>query len=68
MKKNIFKVNFIRLRNDEKTYGFVKAFTADDAKKIINQSFAVKPTVKSSNKQSADVKSSTHNEEVRTNV
>lgn len=35
MKKNIFKVNFIRLRNDEKTYGFVKAFTADDAKKII---------------------------------
>ena len=35
MKKNIFKVNFIRLRNSEKTYGFVKAFTADDAKKII---------------------------------
>ena len=35
MKKNIFKVNFIRLRNDDKTYGFVKAFTADDAKKIV---------------------------------
>lgn len=35
MKKNIFKVNFIRLRNSEKTYGFVKAFTVDDAKKII---------------------------------
>ena len=33
MKKNIFKVNFICLRNDEKTYGFVKAFTEDDAKK-----------------------------------
>ena len=35
MKKNIFKVNFIHLRNGEKTYGFVKAFTADGAKKII---------------------------------
>ena len=38
MKKNIFKVNFIRLRTDEKTYGFVKAFTADEAKQsIINE-------------------------------
>ncbi len=35
MKKNIFKVNFIRLRNDEKTYGFVRAFTSDEAKRII---------------------------------
>ena len=35
MKKNIFKVNFIRLRNNENTYGFVRAFTVDDAKQII---------------------------------
>lgn len=38
MKKKIFQVNFIRLRNDEKTYGFVKAFTSDEAKQsIINE-------------------------------
>lgn len=35
MKKNIFKVNFIHLRNGEKTYGFVRAFTDDEAKQII---------------------------------
>lgn len=35
MKKNIFKVNFIRLRNNENTYGFVRAFTVDEAKQII---------------------------------
>lgn len=35
MKKSIFKVNFIRLRNDEKTYGFVRAFTVDEAKQVI---------------------------------
>lgn len=35
MKKNIFKVNFIRLRNNENTYGFVRAFAVDDAKQII---------------------------------
>ena len=45
-----------------------KKLSINDAKKIINQSFAVKPTVKPSNKQSANVKSSTHNEEVRNNV
>ena len=45
-----------------------KKLSINDAKKIISQSFAVKPTVKPSNKQSANVKSSTHNEEVRNNV
>lgn len=35
MQKNIFKVNFIRLRNNENTYGFVRAFTVDEAKQII---------------------------------
>lgn len=45
-----------------------KKLSINDAKKIINQSFAVKPTVKPSNTQSANVKSSTHNEEVRNNV
>lgn len=45
-----------------------KKLSINDAKKIINQSFAVKPTAKPSNKQSANVKSSTHNEEVRNNV
>lgn len=35
MKKNIFKVNFIRLHNNENTYGFVRAFTVDEAKQII---------------------------------
>lgn len=35
MKKNIFKVNFIRLRTNENTYGFVRAFTVDEAKQII---------------------------------
>ena len=35
MKKTIFKINFIYLRNDEKTYGFVKAFTADEAKQLL---------------------------------
>ena len=45
-----------------------KKLSINDAKKIISQSFAVKSTVKPSNKQSANVKSSTHNEEVRNNV
>ena len=35
MKKSIFKVNFIHLRNNEKTYGFVRAFTDDEAKQIV---------------------------------
>jgi hypothetical protein len=41
MKKNIFKVNFIRLRTIENTientYGFVSAFTKEEAKQIVAQ-------------------------------
>ena len=35
MEKSIFKINFTYLSNDEKTYGFVKAFTADEAKQLL---------------------------------
>ena len=37
MEKNYYKINFTRLKNGEKTYGFVRAWSAETAKQLIVQ-------------------------------